>query len=72
MRHCRHYHQATVVAVHYPLDLNTVTTTMSGARRETTGGVVDAILSNDLSEVVTSLDTFRPTPEELTEYLIST
>lgn len=44
---------------------------MSGARRETTRGIVDAILSDDLAEVVTSPDTFRPTPEELTEYFTS-
>jgi hypothetical protein len=44
---------------------------MSGAPRETTRGIVDAILSDDLELVVKSLDTVRPTPEELAEYLTS-
>ena len=32
---------------------------MSGARRETTLGIVKAILSNELEEVIKSLDTLR-------------
>ena len=36
---------------------------MSGARRETTQGIVHAILSDDLEEVIKSLDTLRPTLE---------
>jgi hypothetical protein len=36
---------------------------MSGAHRETTQCIVHAILSNDLEEVIKSLDMLRPTLE---------